>query len=82
MRWLDGIIDSMDMGLDELRELVKDREAWHAVVNGVAKRWTRLSDWTELTYIICHILSSFYSSKIENVILVLYTQEQLVMTYF
>ena len=48
MRWLDGIIDSMDMGLDELRELVKDREAWHAVVNGVAKRWTRLSDWTEL----------------------------------
>ena len=45
---MDGIIDSMDMGLDELRELVKDREAWHAVVNGVAKRWTRLSDWTEL----------------------------------
>ena len=65
MRWLDGIINLMDMSLNELQELVMDREAWRAAIHGITKRRTQLSDWTERK---CKIYGEIYrpDSKYKN----------------
>ena len=66
MRWLDGIIDSMDVSLSELREMVMDREAWRAVIHGVAKSRTWLSDWTELIRLYFYIPCLHSDSNMKN----------------
>ena len=59
MRWLNGITDSIDISLSELREFVMDRKAWHTAIHGVTKSRTQLSDWTELNHLV--VFSTFFN---------------------